>query len=92
MALLASAPGHGYRLIYELGRRSGGFLKVPEGNITRHFIVWRKRPLHFGVYVLPRSYAIAALAIVVAALASELPALRTIASIDLAATVREPAA
>jgi PadR family transcriptional regulator len=33
LALLASAPGHGYQLIHELGRRSGGFLKVPEGSI-----------------------------------------------------------
>jgi putative ABC transport system permease protein len=47
---------------------------------------------HFDTYVLPRSFAIATLAIVAAALVSELPALRTIRWIDLAAAVRERAA
>ena len=47
---------------------------------------------HFDEYVLPRSYLIAAAAIVAAALASEVPGLRTIARIDLAAAVRERAA
>jgi len=30
LALLASGPGHGYGLIGELRRRSGGFLTLPE--------------------------------------------------------------
>jgi putative ABC transport system permease protein len=47
---------------------------------------------HFDAYVLPRSYVIAVVAIVAAALASELPGLRSIARIDLAAAVRERAA
>ncbi len=33
LALLASGPGHGYGLIAELGRRSGGFLTLPGGSI-----------------------------------------------------------
>jgi putative ABC transport system permease protein len=47
---------------------------------------------HFDAYLLPRSFVITIVAIVLAALASELPALRTIARIDLAAAVRERAA
>jgi putative ABC transport system permease protein len=47
---------------------------------------------HFDEYVLPRSYLITAAAILVAALASELPGLRTISRLDLAAAARERAA
>jgi putative ABC transport system permease protein len=47
---------------------------------------------HFDVVVLPRSYAITVTAILVSALLSEVPALRAIAKIDLAAAVRERAA
>lgn len=47
---------------------------------------------HFDAYLLPRSFVITVVAIVLAALASELPSLRTIARIDLAAAVRERAA
>jgi putative ABC transport system permease protein len=47
---------------------------------------------HFDAYVLPRSYAITVVAILAAAIVSELPALRAISRIDLAAAVRERAA
>ncbi len=33
LALLASGPGHGYGLIGELRRRTGGFLELPEGSM-----------------------------------------------------------
>ncbi len=33
LAVLASGPGHGYGLIGELRRRSGGFLELPEGSM-----------------------------------------------------------
>lgn len=33
LALLASGPGHGYGLIGELRRRSGGFLELPEASL-----------------------------------------------------------
>ena len=33
LARLASDPSHGYGLIAELRRRSGGFLQLPEGSI-----------------------------------------------------------
>lgn len=47
---------------------------------------------HFDAYLLPRSFVITVGAIALAALASELPSLRTIARIDLAAAVGERAA
>jgi putative ABC transport system permease protein len=47
---------------------------------------------HFDAYLLPRSFVVTVVAIVLASLASELPALRAIARIDLAASVRERAA
>ncbi len=33
LAVLGSGPGHGYGLIADLRRRSGGFLNLPEGSV-----------------------------------------------------------
>ena len=42
LAALSSGPAHGYAVIQEIQRRSGGAFELPEGTIYRRSIGWSR--------------------------------------------------